>query len=90
MVNEQAQHALGFNIVFLGAITVSEHKERNIKVRHIWVDLDEIQQPANGSMISASFVVETCDGEFMLGEMKQGMGTIIKIEDSAPMLAALG
>ena len=28
--------------------------------------------------------------EFMLGEMKQGMDTITKIEDSAPMLAALG
>ncbi|MEE9317788.1 MAG: hypothetical protein V3U48_05810 [Rhodospirillales bacterium] len=28
--------------------------------------------------------------EFMLGEMKQGMDTITKIEDSAPMLSALG
>ncbi len=28
--------------------------------------------------------------EFMLSEMKQGMDTIVKIEDSAPMLAALG
>ncbi len=28
--------------------------------------------------------------EFMMSEMKQGMDTITKIEDSAPMLAALG